>query len=68
MNTRVNSVYGRTFPCPPRDTRKSDKAAEKERKDIEEGRRIREQHRDDDEEEDASDDRRGEDARARPTS
>lgn len=26
---------------PPRDTRKSDKAAEKERKDIEEGRRIR---------------------------
>ena len=32
---------------PPRDTRKSDKAAEKEEKDIEEGRRIREQHDDD---------------------
>jgi len=31
---------------PPRDTRKSDKAAEKERKDIEEGRRIRETHAD----------------------
>lgn len=29
---------------PPRDTRKIDKAAEQERKDIEEGRRIREQH------------------------
>jgi membrane protein len=29
---------------PPRDTRKSDKAAEKEQKDIAEGRRIREQH------------------------
>ncbi|MDY0909395.1 YihY/virulence factor BrkB family protein [Microbacterium sp. CFBP9034] len=33
---------------PPRDTRKSDKAAEKEKQDIEEGRRIREQHDDDD--------------------
>jgi len=33
---------------PPRDTRKSDKAAEKEKKDIEEGRRIREQHDQDD--------------------
>ncbi|HYJ50011.1 MAG TPA: YihY/virulence factor BrkB family protein [Microbacterium sp.] len=32
---------------PPRDTRKSDKTAEKEKKDIEEGRRIREQHDDD---------------------
>lgn len=39
---------------PPRDTRKSDKAAEKERKDIEEGRRIREQH-DDDADEQVSD-------------
>jgi membrane protein len=29
---------------PPRDTRKSDKAAEKEAKDVAEGRRIREQH------------------------
>ena len=29
---------------PPRDTKKIDKAAEKERKDIEEGRRIREEH------------------------
>ena len=29
---------------PPRDTRKSDKAAEKEQKDIAEGRRIRQQH------------------------
>jgi membrane protein len=34
---------------PPRDTRKSDKAAEKERKDVEEGRRIRERHADDNE-------------------
>ncbi|KQZ84514.1 ribonuclease BN [Microbacterium sp. Root166] len=34
---------------PPRDTRKSDKAAEKEREDIETGRRLREQHDDDDE-------------------
>ena len=33
---------------PPRDTRKSDKAAEKERHDVEEGRRIREEHDDDD--------------------
>ena len=33
---------------PPRDTRKSDKAAEKERKDVEEGRRIRSEHEDDD--------------------
>ena len=41
---------------PPRDTRKSDKAAEKERKDVEEGRRIREQHDGD------SDDRAGDDA------
>jgi membrane protein len=32
---------------PPRDTRKSDKAAEKEQKDIDEGRRIRMQHADD---------------------
>ena len=32
---------------PPRDTRKSDKTAEKEKKDIEEGRRIRERHDDD---------------------
>lgn len=32
---------------PPRDTRRSDKAQEKERRDIEEGRRIREQHADD---------------------
>jgi len=32
---------------PARDTRKSDKAAEKEKKDIAEGRRIREQHDDD---------------------
>ena len=29
---------------PPRDTRKSDKAAEKEEKDVAEGRRIRQQH------------------------
>jgi membrane protein len=29
---------------PPRDTKKIDKAAEKERKDVEEGRRIREEH------------------------
>lgn len=29
---------------PPRDTRRSDKAAEKERKDVEEGRRIRREH------------------------
>ena len=29
---------------PPRDTRKSDKAAEKEQKDVAEGRRIREHH------------------------
>jgi membrane protein len=36
---------------PPRDTRKSDKVAEKEEKDIAEGRRIREQH---DDEPDAS--------------
>ncbi len=33
---------------PPRDTRKSDKAIAKERKDVEEGRRIRESHDDDD--------------------
>jgi membrane protein len=33
---------------PPRDTRKSDKAAEKEQKDIDEGRRIRQQHADED--------------------
>jgi membrane protein len=33
---------------PPRDTRKSDKAADRERKDVEEGRRIRESHEDDD--------------------
>ncbi len=33
---------------PPRDSRKSDKAAEKEAKDIAEGRRIREQHADGD--------------------
>lgn len=32
---------------PPRDTKKSDKAAEKEKKDIEEGRRIRLQHGED---------------------
>ena len=31
---------------PPRDTRKSDKTAEKEEKDVAEGRRIREQHDD----------------------
>lgn len=36
-----------TIQLPARDTRKSDKAAEKEREDIEEGRRIREQHDDD---------------------
>jgi membrane protein len=35
---------------PPRDTRKSDKASEKERKDVAEGRRIREAHEDDDNE------------------
>ncbi|MGW9587415.1 YihY/virulence factor BrkB family protein [Microbacterium sp. NPDC055455] len=35
---------------PPRDTRKSDKAAQKEKKDVEEGRRIRLQHADDDDE------------------
>ncbi len=39
---------------PPRDTRKSDKAAEKEEKDIAEGRRIREQHASDDEANDAA--------------
>ena len=33
---------------PPRDTRKSDKAAAKEEKDVAEGRKIREQHADDD--------------------
>ena len=38
---------------PPRDTRRSDKAAEKEREDIETGRRLREQHDDDDDETDA---------------
>lgn len=32
---------------PPRDSRKSDKAAEKEAKDVAEGRRIREQHAED---------------------
>lgn len=32
---------------PPRDTRKSDKTAEKEQKDIDEGRKIRLSHRDD---------------------
>lgn len=37
----------RDIQLPPRDTRKSDKAAEKEEKDIEEGRRIRLQHGDD---------------------
>ena len=35
---------------PLRDTRKSDKAAQKEKKDVEEGRRIRLQHADDDDE------------------
>jgi membrane protein len=40
---------------PPRDTRKSDKASEKERKDIEEGRRIREEHADQNGEHDARD-------------
>ena len=38
---------------PPRDTRKSDKAAEKEREDIETGRRLREQNDDNDDETDA---------------
>ena len=38
---------------PPRDTRKSDKAAEKERKDVEEGRRIRAEHEDEDDDADA---------------
>lgn len=38
----------RDIQLPPRDTRKSDKAAEKEQKDIDEGRRIRLQHADDD--------------------
>jgi membrane protein len=33
-----------TIQLPPRDTRKSDKAAEKEKKDVADGRRIREQH------------------------
>jgi membrane protein len=37
---------------PPRDTRKSDKALAKEKKDIDEGRRIRESHADDDTDED----------------
>lgn len=37
----------RDIQLPPRDTRKSDKAAEKEEKDIEEGRRIRRQHGED---------------------
>lgn len=36
---------------PPRDTRKSDKAAEKEEQDIEEGRKIRQQHGEDREDE-----------------
>lgn len=36
-----------TIQLPARDTRKIEKAAEKEKKDIEEGRRIREQHDDD---------------------
>ena len=45
---------------PPRDTRKSDKAAEKEKKDIEEGRRIREQHERDEAEDDASETRSAE--------
>lgn len=40
---------------PPRDTRKSDKAEEKERKDVEEGRRIRRAHEDDDGAETAGD-------------
>jgi membrane protein len=43
-----------TIQLPPRDTRKSDKAAEKEKKDIEEGRRIREQHDDDSDRTDAA--------------
>ena len=38
---------------PPRDTRKSDKAAQKEKKDVEEGRRIRLQHADEDDDESA---------------
>lgn len=38
---------------PPRDTRKSDKAAEKEKQDVEEGRKIRQQHADDDDTESA---------------
>lgn len=42
---------------PPRDTRKSDKAAEKERKDIEEGREIRENVPDADADADARRDR-----------
>lgn len=45
---------------PPRDTRKSDKAAEKEKKDIEEGRRIREQHERDGADDDASETRSAE--------
>ena len=44
---------------PPRDTRKSDKAAEKAKKDVEEGRRIREEHDGDDEPADARDRRSG---------
>lgn len=38
----------RDIQLPPRDTRKSDKAAEKEQKDIDEGRKIRQQHTEDD--------------------
>ncbi|WP_214465823.1 YihY/virulence factor BrkB family protein [Microbacterium flavescens] len=52
---------------PPRDTRKSDKAAEKEREDIEAGRRIRAEHEDDDTDDDAPEGRDAS-ARARPTS
>lgn len=45
---------------PPRDTRKSDKAAKKEEKDVELGRQIRLEHSDDDSgDEDARDARRG---------
>lgn len=39
---------------PPRYTRKSDKAAEKERHDVEEGRRIRTEHEDEDDDADAT--------------
>ncbi|WP_169582248.1 MULTISPECIES: YihY/virulence factor BrkB family protein [Microbacterium] len=43
---------------PPRDTRKSDKAAEKEKHDIEAGRRIREQHERDGSDDDSPETRR----------